>query len=90
MGGRLHQVFDIFPVQTDILKTLRARSFGTVLLILIPVYKNNRTYRISDPKRTDSENRIADMTKIMAMRPTKSQYTIFPLKDRQKLSKEHN
>ena len=34
-----------------------------------------------------SENRIADVTKIKAMRPRKSGYAIFPPKDRRKLPK---
>ena len=37
-----------------------------------------------------SENRIADVTKIKAMRPRKSGYAIFPPKDRRKLPKEHD
>ena len=37
-----------------------------------------------------SENRIADMTNIKAMRPRKSGYANFPSKDRQKLPKEHD
>ena len=37
-----------------------------------------------------SENRIADVTKIKAMRPRKSGYAIFPSKDRRKLPKEHD
>ena len=37
-----------------------------------------------------SENRIADVTKIKAMRPRKSGYAIFPPKDGRKLPKEHD
>ena len=37
-----------------------------------------------------SENRIADVIKIKAMRPRKSGYAIFPPKDGQKLPKEHD
>ena len=37
-----------------------------------------------------AENRIADVIKIKAMRQRKSRYTIFLLKDRQKLPKEHD
>ena len=48
----------------------------------------------SIPKRTDfvlnSENRIADVAKIKAMRPRLPRYAIFPPKDRRKLPKEHD
>ena len=37
-----------------------------------------------------SENRIADVTKIKAMRPRKSRNTIFPAKDGRKLPKEYD
>ena len=37
-----------------------------------------------------SENRIADVTKMKAMRPRKSGYAIFPPKDGRKLPKEHD
>ena len=43
-----------------------------------------------EPTLCYSENRIADMTKIKAMRPRKSRYAIFPPKDRRKLPKEHD
>ena len=52
-------------------------------------YKNNRTYRISIPKRTDfvlfwKQNSWRDK------HWRKSGYAIFPLKDRRKLPKEHD
>ena len=37
-----------------------------------------------------SQNRIADVQKIKAMRPRKSGYAIFPPRDRRKLPKEHD
>ena len=37
-----------------------------------------------------SENRIADVAKIKAMRPRKSGYAIFPPKDRRKLPNQHD
>ena len=37
-----------------------------------------------------SQNKIADVTKINAMRPRKCRYAIFPLKDGRKLPKEHD
>ena len=37
-----------------------------------------------------SENKIADVTKIKAMRPRKTGYAIFPPKDERKLPKDHN
>ena len=61
--------------------TKGALAFGTIPSILIPYhdYKNNRTHRISFPKEQTlcfSENRIADVTKIKAMRPRKSRYAM--------------
>ena len=57
-------------------------------------YKNNRTYwEYQFPKEQNlcySEKRIADMTKIKAMRPRKSWSAIFPPEDRWKLPKEHD
>ena len=70
---------------------MEPENLGRVLLELFRRflfrYKNNRTYRVSIPKRTDlcySENRIADMTKIKTIRPRKSRNTTFPPKDGRK------
>ena len=84
------------PLRLTLKLTLNL-NLGRILLELFRRflfrYKNNRTYRVSIPKRTDlcySENRIADVTKIKAMRPRKSGYAIFPPKDGRQLPKEHD
>ena len=72
---------------------LKAHSFGTIPSILIPALRITEHTEYQFPKEQTlcySENRIAEMTKIKAMRPRKSGYTIFPPKDGRKLPKEHN
>ena len=62
-------------------------SFRIIPSTLIPV----KEYQI--PKEQTlcySENKIADVTKIKAMRPRKSRYAIFPPNDGRKLPKEHD
>ena len=68
-------------------------ALGRILLGLFSGIKITEHTEYQFPKEQTlcySENRIADVTKIKAMRPRKSGYAIFPPKDGRQLPKEHD